>query len=59
MEADIVAMGREIEMLERQAQLELELNAPVNTAIKNMPKGIPNRFNIIIMTVYHIKTSIY
>jgi len=39
MEADIVAMGREIEMLERQAQLELELNAPVNTAIKNMPKG--------------------
>lgn len=39
MEADIVALGREIEILERQAQMELELNAAVNTPIKNAPKG--------------------
>jgi len=39
MESDIVALGREIDILERQAQMELELNKPLNTPIKNAPKG--------------------
>lgn len=37
MEADIVSMGHEIEMIERQTALDLELNKPINAAIKNLP----------------------
>ena len=38
MEADIVALGREIDMLERQAELEKQMNAPVNTPVLGTPK---------------------
>jgi len=37
MEGDIVAMGREIDLLERQATMEMELNKPINQAIKPNP----------------------
>ncbi len=39
MEADIVAMGREISILERQAEMEKQLNAPTSEAVKNTPYG--------------------
>lgn len=38
MEADIVALGREIDILERQAELDKQLNAPVNTPVLGTPK---------------------
>lgn len=38
MEADIVALGREIDMLERQAEIEKQMNAPVNTPVLGTPK---------------------
>lgn len=38
MESDIVALGREIDMLERQAEIEKQLNAPVNTPVLGTPK---------------------
>ena len=37
MEADVVALGREIDRLERQAALDLELSRPTNTPITNKP----------------------
>jgi len=37
MEADVVAYGREIERLGRQAEIEAELNAPTSDAIRNSP----------------------
>ena len=37
METDIVAMGREIEMLERQAALDLEMQKPTTSPITNKP----------------------
>ena len=38
MEADVVALGREIERLERQAAIDAELNAPTSNAITNVPQ---------------------
>lgn len=40
MEGDVVALGKEIERLERQAALDRELEKPVNTPITNKP-GTP------------------
>lgn len=37
MEADVVALGKEIERLERQAALDAELNKPINTPITGRP----------------------
>lgn len=37
MEADLVSMGKEIEILERQAEFEKQMNAPTSTAVKNKP----------------------
>ena len=34
MEADIVSLGKEIDILERQAEMEKQLNAPVNTPVR-------------------------
>jgi len=38
MEADVVALGKEIERLERQAVMDLELSRPVGTPIRNNPE---------------------
>ncbi len=38
MEADIVAMGHEIDILERQAEMEKQMNAHTSIAIKNNPQ---------------------
>lgn len=40
MEADVVALGKEIDWLERQAALDAELNKPVNSPITGKP-GVP------------------
>jgi len=37
MEADVVALGKEIARLERQAAIDLELSSPTNTPITNKP----------------------
>lgn len=37
MEADIVALGKEIDILERQAEMEKKLNAPVGTPVLGDP----------------------
>src|SRR5690554_4280943 len=37
MEADVVALGKEIDRLERQAALDLELSKPTGTPITNKP----------------------
>jgi HK97 family phage major capsid protein len=37
MEADVVALGKEIARLERQAAIDLELSRPTNTPITNKP----------------------
>ena len=37
MEADVVALGKEIERLERQASIDLALSKPVSTPITNTP----------------------
>lgn len=37
MEADIVSLGREISILERQAELEKEFNSPTSDPVKNRP----------------------
>lgn len=37
MEADVVALGKEIERLERQAALDAEMSRPVNNPIKGKP----------------------
>jgi len=37
MEADVVALGKEIERLERQAAIDLELSKPTNAPITNKP----------------------
>jgi hypothetical protein len=37
MEADVVALGKEVERLERQAAIDLELSKPTNMPIKNTP----------------------
>ena len=42
MEADVIALGKEVERLERQATIDAELNAPTSDAITNKPqKGTP------------------
>lgn len=41
MEADVVALGKEIDRLERQAALDAELNKPINTPITGRP-GAPS-----------------
>lgn len=41
MEADVVALGKEIDRLERQAALDAELNKPINTPITGRP-GTPS-----------------
>lgn len=38
MEADVVALGKEIERLERQSAIDAELNAPTSSAIVNQPQ---------------------
>jgi HK97 family phage major capsid protein len=37
MEADVVALGKEIDRLERQAAIDLELSKPVNTPLTHKP----------------------
>ena len=37
MEADIVALGNEIDILERQSEMDKKLNAPINTPVLNEP----------------------
>lgn len=37
MEADIVSLGKEIDILERQSEMEKQLNAPVNSPILGTP----------------------
>lgn len=37
MEADIVSLGKEIDILERQTEMEKQLNAPVNTPVREKP----------------------
>jgi HK97 family phage major capsid protein len=37
MEADVVALGKEVERLERQAVIDMELSKPINTPITNTP----------------------
>jgi HK97 family phage major capsid protein len=39
MESDVVALGKEIDRLERQATLDLELNKPLNTPITGKPNS--------------------
>lgn len=39
MESDVVALGKEIDRLERQAALDLELSKPTNTPITNKPSS--------------------
>lgn len=39
MEADVVALGKEIDRLERQAAMDLELSKPTNTPITNKPSS--------------------
>ncbi len=39
MEAEVVSLGKEIDRLERQRALDLELNQPVNSPIRNVPNG--------------------
>ena len=39
MEADIVALGKEIDILERQAEMEKKLNAPTSKPVVNTPDG--------------------
>ncbi len=39
MEADVVALGREIDRLERQAAIDAELSMATNTPITNVPTG--------------------
>lgn len=39
MEADVVALGREVERLERQALIDAEMSKPTNTPITNKPAG--------------------
>ena len=43
MEADVVALGREVERLERQATIDLELSKRVNTPITNVPTTEPEK----------------
>jgi len=38
MEADVVALGREVERLERQSAIDAELNAPTSAPITNAPQ---------------------
>ena len=40
MEQQIVAYGKEIQRLERQAQIEAEMNKPTSTPIQNKPTAI-------------------
>jgi len=38
MEADVIALGKEVERLEKQAAIDAELNAPTSEAITNKPQ---------------------
>ena len=38
MEADVIALGKEVERLERQSAIDAELNAPTSSAITNKPQ---------------------
>jgi hypothetical protein len=40
MEADVIALGKEIERLERQAAIDLELSKPLNIPITDKPTSI-------------------
>lgn len=37
MEADVVALGKEVERLERQAVIDMEMARPINTPVTNVP----------------------
>ena len=39
MEDDVVALGKEVERLERQAAIDLEMSKPTNNPITNQPNG--------------------
>lgn len=41
MENEVVALGKELERLERQAAIDAELSKPTNTPITNTPAGVP------------------
>ncbi|MBT9173157.1 MAG: hypothetical protein DDT21_01547 [Syntrophomonadaceae bacterium] len=43
METDVVALGREIDRLERQAAIDAELSLPVNKPITNAPADTPGK----------------
>ncbi|MBS3902285.1 MAG: phage major capsid protein [Dethiobacter sp.] len=43
MEADVVALGKEIDRLERQSAIDLELSLPVNKPITNAPADTPGK----------------
>ena len=43
MEADVVALGKDIERLERQAAIDKELAQPTNKPITNAPGGKAER----------------
>ena len=40
MEDDVVALGKEVERLERQAAIDLEMSKPTNNPITNQPNGV-------------------
>jgi HK97 family phage major capsid protein len=42
MEAEVVSLGKEIDRLERQAQLDLELSKPINTPLTTKPSSTVN-----------------
>ena len=50
MEADVVALGKEIDRLERQAALDAELNKPVNSPITGKP-GVPRAVSYTHLTL--------
>jgi len=41
MEADVVALGKEIDRLEKQAALDREMSLPLNTPLTSKPVGLP------------------
>jgi hypothetical protein len=53
MEADVIALGKEIERLERQAAIDLELSKPLNTPVSmGIPKVSNNEFSSDNMLIY-------
>ena len=43
MEADVVALGKEVDRLERQSAIDLELSKPLNAPITNAPTADPEK----------------